>query len=179
MITAAPIRDALEVDRLVQAEIRLPEQVARKFLSPAHSQFDDLVSHGMQGLWEAAQCWPDDGDPFHSFARRRIRWRMQNCLARSPKVATVQVERLDCADQPPLDIPTEGEYSRLDALLENLPYKMHPDFLAACRLYGVNARQVPAEELAREMGVTREWVYKQIKVVTSYLRRHHADLLSG
>jgi RNA polymerase sigma factor for flagellar operon FliA len=89
--------DAPEVLARFHAELDLVDVVARRVRRSlgASVEFDDLMSAGREGLWEAARRFdPESGTPFKAYAQFRVRGAMLDSVRRHGALSRRMYERV-------------------------------------------------------------------------------------
>ncbi len=92
--------DAPEVLARFHAELDLVDVVARRVRGSlgASVEYDDLMSAGREGLWEAARRFdPESGTPFKAYAQYRVRGAMLDSVRRHGALSRRMYERVAMA----------------------------------------------------------------------------------
>lgn len=115
-----PVSDPPEVLERFHGDLDLVEIIARQLMRSLRgpADFDDLVSAGREGLWEAARRYDQGaGVPFRSFANLRVRGAMLDHLRRMSTLPRRAYERLVAMEA--AHLVSEGQAER--SLAETAP----------------------------------------------------------
>ena len=190
---ATALRSDAEVDRLVNDNRKLVEYMVNRYLKRYHvgtMERDDLVSWGMIGLVNAARAWDPTRSAFSTLACRAIERMIIRGVNREwhpeREQATVSLDALISGDpgggsddrfvdQLPADENVERkllDVERRDSLrsaLETLPAEQRR---LIQRHYFENES---VEQIAKDLGVSRQGVYSREKGIFRQLRERLGD----
>jgi RNA polymerase sigma factor (sigma-70 family) len=184
---AAALRSEREVDRLVRDNRKLVDYMVNRYLKRYYvggMERDDLVSWGMLGLVNAARAWdPARSASFSTLACRAIERMIIRGVSREWKPeqaqSTVSLDQLISQtgegedrfiEQLPADENVETEVmdterrNVLAGVLETLPDEQR-QLIRRHYLEGENV-----QEIARDLGITRQGVYSREKAIFRRLR---------
>ena len=193
---ATPLRSEAEVNRLVADNRKLVDYMVNRYLKRFYvgtMERDDLVSWGMMGLVNAARAWDPSRSHFSTLACRAIERMIIRGVNREwrpdREQATVSLDQLISRNQ------TEGGDDRfIDQLPadENVESTMltterNETLESALRTLEPNQRELierhyfkndRVEDIARDLGLTRQGVYSREKAIFRQLRDRLGDALA-